>query len=56
MREQRGFAGRLIGGWQVSGFLTFQAGAAFTALNGTDPSGRTAGNVVGAPTRPEGLR
>ncbi|MFN0100909.1 MAG: carboxypeptidase regulatory-like domain-containing protein [Bryobacteraceae bacterium] len=53
MREQRGFAGRLIGGWQVSGFLTFQAGAPFTALNGTDPRGRTAGNVVGTPTRPD---
>ena len=36
MREQRGSAGRLIGAWQVSGFLTFQAGAPFTALNGTE--------------------
>jgi hypothetical protein len=52
-RGQSGLLGRLTGGWQVSGFLTFQAGAPFTALNGTDPRGRTAGNVVGTPTRPD---
>jgi hypothetical protein len=53
MRDQKGFLGRIVGGWQVSGFLTFQSGAPFTALNGTDPRGRTAGNVVGTPTRPD---
>lgn len=53
MREQRGVLGRILGGWQVSGFLTLQSGAPFTVLNGTDPLGRTAGNVVGTPTRPD---
>lgn len=52
-RGQSGLLGRLTGGWQVSGFLTFQAGAPFTVLNGVDPRGRTAGNVVGTPTRPD---
>ncbi|MBY0506148.1 MAG: TonB-dependent receptor [Bryobacteraceae bacterium] len=53
MSAQKGTLGRLLGGWQVSGFLTFQSGAPFTALNGSDPRGRTAGNVVGTPTRPD---
>lgn len=43
MREQRGVAGRILGGWQVSGFLTFQSGAPFTALNGADPGFRLSG-------------
>jgi hypothetical protein len=43
MREQRGVAGRILGGWQVSGFLTFQSGAPFTALNGADPGFRLTG-------------
>src|SRR5207245_715245 len=34
----RGRSGRnLLGGWQVSGFLTLQSGAPFTALDGADP-------------------
>lgn len=53
MRSQKGFVGRIVGGWQVSGFLTLQSGAPFTVLNGVDPLGRTAGNVVGTPTRPD---
>jgi len=53
LREQKGAAGRLLGGWQISGFLTFQSGAPFTVLNGLDPRGRTAGNIVGTPTRPD---
>jgi hypothetical protein len=53
LREQQGLAGRILGGWQVSGFLTLQSGAPFTVLNGVDPLGRTAGNVVGTPTRPD---
>ncbi|MCX6590413.1 MAG: carboxypeptidase regulatory-like domain-containing protein [Acidobacteria bacterium] len=52
-RGQSGLLGRVTGGWQVSGFLTFQGGAPFTVLNGVDPRGRTTGNVVGTPTRPD---
>ncbi|MFN0166860.1 MAG: carboxypeptidase regulatory-like domain-containing protein [Bryobacteraceae bacterium] len=53
LREQKGVLGRLLGGWQANGFVTLQSGAPFTVLNGTDPLGRTAGNVVGTPTRPD---
>jgi hypothetical protein len=38
-REQRGIAGHLLGGWQFNGFVTFQSGAPFTPLNGSDPTG-----------------
>ncbi len=53
MRDQKGVLGRVAGGWQVNGSLTLQSGSPFTVLNGTDPLGRTAGNVVGTPTRPD---
>ena len=43
MREQRGAAGKILGGWQINGFLTFQAGAQFTPLAGTDPGLRLSG-------------
>src|SRR5262249_28981509 len=42
-RAQKGVAGRLLGGWQVSGFLTFQSGAPFAALTGSDPGNRLGG-------------
>jgi len=53
-REQRGVFGRLLGGWQMSPFLTFQSGAPFTPLNGADPAGRLAGisGLVGVAIRP----
>ncbi len=39
-----GWFGRsLLRGWQVSGFLTLQTGAPFTALNGADPGFRLSG-------------
>jgi hypothetical protein len=38
-RDQKGFAGHLLGGWQVNSFFTFQSGAPFTVLNGADPTG-----------------
>jgi hypothetical protein len=38
-REQRGLAGHVLGGWQFNGFVTFQSGAPFTPLNGSDPTG-----------------
>ncbi|MBI4891964.1 MAG: TonB-dependent receptor [Acidobacteria bacterium] len=54
MREQKGVLGRIVGGWQVSGFLTFQAGAPFSALNGADPGFRLSGidALVGNAIRP----
>ncbi|MCA1620218.1 MAG: carboxypeptidase regulatory-like domain-containing protein [Acidobacteria bacterium] len=48
-RDQRGFVGHVLGGWQFNGFLTFQSGAPFTPLNGSDPTGALSGidNLVG---------
>ena len=53
-REQAGVAGHLLGGWQVSSFLTFQSGSPFSALNGSDPAGVLAGisGLVGDAIRP----
>ncbi|HLL77678.1 MAG TPA: carboxypeptidase regulatory-like domain-containing protein [Pyrinomonadaceae bacterium] len=46
-REQRGVVGHILGGWQVNGFVTFQSGAPFTPLNGSDPTGALDGSLVG---------
>jgi hypothetical protein len=48
-REQRGAVGHILGGWQLNSFFTFQSGAPFTPLNGTDPTGALNGidNLVG---------
>jgi hypothetical protein len=51
-REQTGVAGKVLGGWQVNGFLTLQSGAPFGALNGADPGGLVTGNLVGTSVRP----
>lgn len=51
----KGVAGKILGsGWQLSGFLTFQSGAPFTPLNGTDPFLRNSGidGLVGNAVRP----
>jgi hypothetical protein len=50
----QGIASKLLGGWQVSSFFTFQSGAPFTVLNGSDPTGAVAGidGLVGNPIRP----
>jgi hypothetical protein len=53
MRQQEGILGRIIGGWQMNGFLTLQSGAPFSPLNGSDPLGLLAGNIVGTSTRPD---
>lgn len=37
LRQQQGAVGKILGGWQVNGFLTFQTGAPFTPLAGIDP-------------------
>ncbi|MCM3903104.1 MAG: TonB-dependent receptor [Pyrinomonadaceae bacterium] len=53
-QNQQGFVGHLLGGWQVNGFFTFQSGAPFTVLNGSDPAGALAGinTLVGDAIRP----
>ncbi|GIU73783.1 MAG: hypothetical protein KatS3mg004_0870 [Bryobacteraceae bacterium] len=54
LREQKGAVGRILGGWQVSGFLTFQSGAPFSPLAGIDPGFRLSGidALVGNAIRP----
>ncbi|HYP52517.1 MAG TPA: hypothetical protein VEQ42_03195, partial [Pyrinomonadaceae bacterium] len=54
LQEQRGFIGRVLGGWQLNAFFTFQDGAPFSPLNGTDPTGTLGGlaSAVGIATRP----
>lgn len=51
-RAQQGVMGKALGGWQVNGFLTLQSGAPFGVLNGSDPGGIVAGNLVGTSIRP----
>ena len=53
-QEQRGFAGHLLGGWQFNGFFTFQDGAPFSPLNGSDPTQALGGlaSAIGIATRP----
>jgi hypothetical protein len=54
MREQRGVAGKVLGGWEISGFLNFQSGPPFSPLNGADPGFRLSGidTLVGNAIRP----
>jgi hypothetical protein len=53
-RAQKGAVGKIVGGWQFNGFLTFQSGAAFSALNGADPGFNLSGinTLIGDATRP----
>ncbi len=39
MRSQKGFAGRILGGWNVSGTTTLQSGNPFTVALGYDANG-----------------
>ncbi|HEY7785696.1 MAG TPA: carboxypeptidase regulatory-like domain-containing protein [Pyrinomonadaceae bacterium] len=52
--DQKGFLGHILGGWQVNSFFTFQSGAPFTVLNGSDPTGALSGiaGLVGDAIRP----
>lgn len=54
LRDQQGAAGLLLGGWQLNSFFTFQSGAPFTVLNGSDPTGALSGinSLVGDAIRP----
>ncbi|MGH9942205.1 MAG: carboxypeptidase regulatory-like domain-containing protein [Pyrinomonadaceae bacterium] len=53
-RDQRGVVGHVLGGWQMNAFLSFQSGAPFSPLNGSDPTGTLGGlaSAVGIATRP----
>ncbi len=53
-RSQEGAIGRLLGGFQLTSFFTFQSGAPFTPLNGADPTGALTGidGLVGNAIRP----
>ncbi|HEX6278900.1 MAG TPA: TonB-dependent receptor plug domain-containing protein, partial [Pyrinomonadaceae bacterium] len=53
-RNQNGFVGKVLGGWQVNSNFTFQSGAPFSVLNGLDPAGALAGinALVGDAIRP----
>jgi outer membrane receptor protein involved in Fe transport len=57
MREQKGVAGHILGGWQVSGFLTAQSGSPFSPLAGIDPGNVLTGidGLVGLAVRPNVL-
>jgi hypothetical protein len=52
--DQKGFAGHVLGGWQVNSNFNFQSGAPFSALNNADISGTLGGlaSAVGIATRP----
>lgn len=39
LKDQRGFAGRVFGGWEVSGVTQFESGVPFTVANGEDANG-----------------
>lgn len=54
-RGQPGFAGHVLGGWQIATFLTFQSGSPWSPLNGEDPTSALAGidGLVGSPIRPD---
>ena len=54
-REQQGFVGRLLGGFQLSGITTFESGVPFTVFNGFDADG--VGGGLDRPTyNPNGQR
>ncbi|HYE16551.1 MAG TPA: carboxypeptidase regulatory-like domain-containing protein [Pyrinomonadaceae bacterium] len=54
LQDQRGFAGHVLGGWQMNAFFTLQDGSPFTVLQGTDPAGALSGisGLVGNAIRP----
>ncbi|HYL39152.1 MAG TPA: TonB-dependent receptor [Bryobacteraceae bacterium] len=54
MHDQTGLIGHVLGGWQVSGFLTSQSGSPFSPLAGIDPGNVLTGidGLVGLAVRP----
>lgn len=55
MKQQRGFFGRLVGGWQISGVTTFESGAPLTVTNGVNADG-IGGNLDRPDYNPAGRR
>ena len=53
--DQRGFVGRVLGGWEVSGVTTFETGVPVTVANGADADG-IAGNLDRPDYNPLGQR
>lgn len=54
-REQRGFAGKLLGGFQLAGVTVFESGVPFTVFNNLDADG--VGGALDRPTfNPAGQR
>ncbi|MGB6692393.1 MAG: carboxypeptidase regulatory-like domain-containing protein [Terracidiphilus sp.] len=57
--EQRGLTGHTLGGWELSGILTFESGSSFNAFQYPDPFGcvtdATTANGCAAGTYPGGL-
>ena len=53
-QDQKGPVGRILGGWQLNSAFSFQSGAPFTPLNGSDPAGALSGidTLVGNAIRP----
>src|ERR1700752_4405506 len=53
-RDQKGFAGVVLGGWQLNSFFSLQSGSPFTPLNGSDPAAALASisSLVGNAIRP----
>ena len=53
-REQKGFTGHVLGGWQLNSNFNFQSGAPFSPLNPSDISGTLGGlaSAIGIATRP----
>ncbi|MDQ2920960.1 MAG: hypothetical protein M3R52_05030, partial [Acidobacteriota bacterium] len=53
-REQTGFTGHVLGGWQLNSSFSLQSGSPFTPLNGSDPAGALASisALVGNAIRP----
>lgn len=51
--NQPGFVGKVLGGWQINSFFTFQSGAPFSVFNGADPGCAVCGidGLVGNPIR-----
>ena len=56
-QDQKGFSGRILGGWQLNSNFNFQSGAPFSPLNPSDISGTLGGlaSAIGIATRPNVL-
>lgn len=52
-QDQKGFSGRVLGGWQLNSNFNFQSGAPFSPLNNADISGTLGGlaSAIGIATR-----